>query len=136
MIVKEVVIINIPTTKFVTLEFGDRKLIAQKGTNHLTFINLCLFLPLVFTSSFIIPAPSLSHSLFCFCFWKMLYCRGRHGGLWNERDERHPTKNRPNYAFISQHGYKNKYYNETLDKFLEEYVTGDDDNNQLPPNWN
>ena len=35
MIVKEVVIINIPTTKFVTLEFGDKKLIAQKGTNHL-----------------------------------------------------------------------------------------------------
>ena len=44
-----------------------------------------------------------------------------------------PTKNRPNYAFISQQEYKNKYYNETLDKFLEEYVTGDDNTNQLPP---
>lgn len=44
-----------------------------------------------------------------------------------------PTKNRPNYAFISLKEYKNKYYNETLGKFLEEYVTGDDDTNQLPP---
>ena len=44
-----------------------------------------------------------------------------------------PTKNTPNYAFISQQEYKNKYYNETLDTFLEEYVTGDDDTNQLPP---
>ena len=44
-----------------------------------------------------------------------------------------PTKNRPNYAFISQQEYKNKYYNETLSKFLEEYVTGDDETNQLSP---
>ena len=44
-----------------------------------------------------------------------------------------PTKNRPTYAFISLQEYKNRYYNETLKKFLEEYVTGDDDTNQLPP---
>ena len=35
MIVKEVVITNIHTTKFVTLEFDDKKVIAQKGTNLL-----------------------------------------------------------------------------------------------------
>ena len=52
-------------------------------------------------------------------------------GMKEMRDT--PTKNRPNYAFISQQEYKNKYYNETMDKFLEEYVTGDDDTNQLPP---
>lgn len=44
-----------------------------------------------------------------------------------------PTKNRPNYAFISLQEYKNKYYNETLNKFLEEYVTEDDDTKKLPP---
>ena len=43
-----------------------------------------------------------------------------------------PTKNRPNFGFISQQEYRNKYYNETLNKFLQEYVTRDDDNNQLP----
>lgn len=43
-----------------------------------------------------------------------------------------PTKNRPNYAFISQKEYKDKYYKETLDKFIEEYVTGDDETNKSP----
>ncbi len=43
-----------------------------------------------------------------------------------------PTKNSPNYAFVSQAEYKEKYFKETLDKFIEECVTGDDDGNQSP----
>ena len=36
-----------------------------------------------------------------------------------------PTKNRPNYAFMSIREHKQKYFEETLDKFVDQFVTGD-----------
>lgn len=61
MILKEMVITNINTTKFVTLEFGDKKLIALKSTNQLNIICFLCFLLLL---SFSLLPPSLIPFLF------------------------------------------------------------------------
>ena len=44
-----------------------------------------------------------------------------------------PTKNRPNYAFMTTEEQKQNYFQETFDRFIAEYVTGDDDANQSEP---
>ena len=38
-----------------------------------------------------------------------------------------PTKNRPNYAFMTNEQQKQNYFQETFDKFIDKYVIGDDD---------
>lgn len=44
-----------------------------------------------------------------------------------------PTKNRPNYAFMAIEEHKQKYFQETFDKFIHEYVLGGDDTDQSEP---
>lgn len=44
-----------------------------------------------------------------------------------------PTKNRPNYAFMTIEEHKQKYFKETFDKFIDEYVLGSDDTDQSEP---
>ena len=44
-----------------------------------------------------------------------------------------PTKNRPNYAFMAIEEHKQKYFQETFDKFIHEYVLGDNDTDQSEP---
>ena len=38
-----------------------------------------------------------------------------------------PTKNRPNYAFMSLKEHRQRYFEDTLDKFIYKFVIGDDD---------
>ena len=38
-----------------------------------------------------------------------------------------PTKNCPNYAFMTNEQQKQNYFQETFDKFIDKYVIGDDD---------
>ena len=44
-----------------------------------------------------------------------------------------PTKNRPNYAFMTTEEQKQNYFQETFDRFIDEYVIGDDDAIQREP---
>ena len=44
-----------------------------------------------------------------------------------------PTKNRPNFAFIANKEYKQRYFEETLNKFIDQFVLGDDD--YVPTNY-
>ena len=44
-----------------------------------------------------------------------------------------PTKNRPNYAFMTIEEHKQKYFQETFDKFINEYVLEKDDTDQSEP---
>lgn len=44
-----------------------------------------------------------------------------------------PTKNRPNYAFMTIEEHKHKYFQETFDNFINEYVLGNDDTDQSEP---
>lgn len=44
-----------------------------------------------------------------------------------------PTKNRPNYAFMTIVEHKHKYFQETFDNFINEYVLGNDDTDQSEP---
>lgn len=44
-----------------------------------------------------------------------------------------PTTNHPNYAFMAIEEHKQKYFQETFDKFIHEYVLGDDDTDQSEP---
>ena len=38
-----------------------------------------------------------------------------------------PKKHRPNYAFMSIKEHRQRYYEDTLDKFIDKFVIGDDD---------
>lgn len=44
-----------------------------------------------------------------------------------------PTKNWPNYAFMTTEEQKQNYFQETFDRFIDEYVIGGDDANQSEP---
>lgn len=46
-----------------------------------------------------------------------------------------PTKNRPNYAFMTITEHKQKYFQETFDKIINEYVLGNDDADQSEPGY-
>lgn len=46
-----------------------------------------------------------------------------------------PTKNRPNYAFMTITEHKQKYFQETFDNFINEYVLGNDDADQSEPGY-
>ena len=149
MTLKVVVIttFNINTTKFVTLEFVDKIFTTQKPFLILIIPDfLCLAWHIMLITNFELLSETLFNlclvSLVSFLFFFLsfsLLLLGRcyvveagleFFGMKEMKDT--PTKNRPNFAFISQQEYINKYYNETMDKFVEVYITGDDDTNQLP----
>lgn len=44
-----------------------------------------------------------------------------------------PTKNRPNYAFMTIGEHKQKYFQETFDQFINEYVLGNNDADESEP---